>query len=69
MLCVLILSTFLVGIHADNFLVLGDWGGSPFYPYSTLIERTTAHQMSITAVQNKTSFVVALGKIFVLNSL
>lgn len=60
------ISVFLViyclsGIRGDNFLALGDWGGSPLPPYSTLIERSTATQMAATADEQKSKFVLALG--------
>lgn len=59
---ILLLLNCFIGSHGDNFLVLGDWGGSSLPPYFTNIEKSTAKQMADTASQKKTSFVLALGK-------
>jgi len=48
--------------NAGNFLVLGDWGGIPVRPYTTTVEESTAKQMSKTAEEKESQFVVALGK-------
>lgn len=47
-----------------NFLVLGDWGGLPFTPYRTFIEKDVAQSMEAMATQYNTSFQVALGDNF-----
>lgn len=47
-----------------NFLVLGDWGGLPLYPYTTEIEEKTSKQMADVAARVNARFVVALGDNF-----
>lgn len=47
-----------------RFLVLGDWGGLPFYPYGTPIEFAVGYQMGSIARSYKTSFTLALGDNF-----
>ena len=47
-----------------DFLVIGDWGGIPFYPYNTEIENSVAGQMSRYALNNNIQFVLALGDNF-----
>ena len=50
-----------------NFLVLGDWGGSPSPPYRTPIEVNVADMMAEVSSERNSQFVVALGiLIFVL---
>ena len=49
------------GLDGLNFLALGDWGGLPYPPYHTVIEETTANQMSVTAENMDAKFVIALG--------
>ena len=47
-----------------KFLVIGDWGGLPFFPYRTPIEETVANQMGKFADKSKAEFVLALGDNF-----
>ncbi|XP_072032237.1 tartrate-resistant acid phosphatase type 5-like isoform X2 [Amphiura filiformis] len=47
-----------------HFMVLGDWGGIPIYPYYTPDEVAVAKQMSIIAENINASFVMALGDNF-----
>ena len=47
-----------------RFLALGDWGGLPFWPYATPLEKAVGEQMGRIAKTNKTSFTVALGDNF-----
>ena len=47
-----------------RFLSLGDWGGSPDYPYTTKVETAVADQMGAIADIYQTSFNLALGDNF-----
>lgn len=47
-----------------RFLVLGDWGGLPYPPYVTPIEKATARMMAKTASQMGADFILALGDNF-----
>ncbi|XP_055519933.1 tartrate-resistant acid phosphatase type 5a isoform X2 [Leucoraja erinacea] len=47
-----------------RFLALGDWGGLPFAPYTTPVEKTTAHQMGVVAETMGVDFILALGDNF-----
>ncbi|XP_065058890.1 tartrate-resistant acid phosphatase type 5-like [Rhopilema esculentum] len=47
-----------------NFLVLGDWGGSPSPPYRTPIEVSVADMMAEVSSERNSQFVVALGDNF-----
>ena len=50
--------------HSDNslsFLLLGDWGGDPHYPYTTAAEVSCAKQMGSKAEMLSANFTVALG--------
>ncbi|OQR76393.1 tartrate-resistant acid phosphatase type 5-like [Tropilaelaps mercedesae] len=47
-----------------RFLVFGDWGGIPFYPYSTVIQRRTAKKMAQFASRREVQFILALGDNF-----
>ena len=47
-----------------KFLVLGDWGGLPNFPYRTLIEKSVATQMGKFANSMGTRFQLALGDNF-----
>ncbi|XP_029850269.2 tartrate-resistant acid phosphatase type 5-like [Ixodes scapularis] len=53
---------------ADNqsvrFLVFGDWGGLPFYPYTTRIQRNLAKTMAAVAAIKNVDFVLSLGDNF-----
>ena len=47
-----------------NFLVLGDWGGSPDPPYTTEAEKSVASVMGSVAASEKSQFTLALGDNF-----
>lgn len=47
-----------------KFLVLGDWGGLPYPPYITGVQKATAREMSKVAEQVGADFVLALGDNF-----
>ncbi|XP_076133355.1 tartrate-resistant acid phosphatase type 5a [Alosa pseudoharengus] len=46
------------------FLAIGDWGGLPYPPYITPIEKATAVEMGRIAEQMGTDFILALGDNF-----
>ena len=45
-----------------NFLVLGDWGGLPYSPYRTDVEKAVSKAMGTVAENINAQFIVALGK-------
>jgi tartrate-resistant acid phosphatase type 5 len=47
-----------------RFLVLGDWGGLPVYPYVTPVETSVAKRMALLAETMNAQFVLALGDNF-----
>ena len=47
-----------------NFLILGDWGGREWWPYSTLAQVRTASGMAKIATRQNSTFVLALGDNF-----
>lgn len=47
-----------------KFLIVGDWGGLPYPPYVTGVQKATAREMSKVAEQVGTDFVLALGDNF-----
>lgn len=47
-----------------RFLVFGDWGGLPFYPYTTRIQRHLAKTMAAVASIKNIDFVLSLGDNF-----
>ncbi len=47
-----------------RFLVLGDWGGLPNFPYRTPIEEAVAVRLADIAHQRNASFTLALGDNF-----
>lgn len=47
-----------------KFLALGDWGGVPYPPYITAVQKATAREMSKVAQQMGADFVLALGDNF-----
>lgn len=47
-----------------RFLVIGDWGGLPYPPYITGVQKATAREMSKVAEQVGADFVLALGDNF-----
>ncbi|CAN8003805.1 unnamed protein product, partial [Ixodes hexagonus] len=61
-------STIRVSGPASNqsvrFLVFGDWGGLPFYPYTTRIQRNLAKTMAAVAEIKSADFVLTLGDNF-----
>lgn len=52
------------GDSALNFLVLGDWGGKPEYPYTTEAETRIASVMGKVASDMNSQFTLALGDNF-----
>ena len=52
------------GDSALNFLVLGDWGGNPEYPYTTEAETRIASVMGKVASNMNSQFTLALGDNF-----
>lgn len=58
----------LFGKETDDgnarFLIIGDWGGLPFFPYTTPSEEAVAHAMGNIAKKLNTSFQLALGDNF-----
>jgi tartrate-resistant acid phosphatase type 5 len=50
-----------------SFLVIGDWGGLPVYPFRTLIEEAVSKTMNSIAQQYDTKFQLALGDNFYFN--
>lgn len=51
-------------VHGDElrFLVVGDWGGIPWWPYTTPYETAVSRGMGKIAEQLGTQFTVALGR-------
>ncbi|XP_069021984.1 tartrate-resistant acid phosphatase type 5a isoform X1 [Embiotoca jacksoni] len=47
-----------------RFLAIGDWGGLPYPPYITAVQKTTAQEMGKVAEQMGADFVLALGDNF-----
>lgn len=47
-----------------KFLAVGDWGGLPYPPYVTAVQKATAREMSKIAEQMGADFVLALGDNF-----
>ena len=47
-----------------RFLVIGDMGGLPFFPYTTRVEVGTAHEMAKIASQYNPQFIVEIGDNF-----
>lgn len=47
-----------------KFLVVGDWGGLPYAPYVTAVEKATAREMGTVAEQMGADFILALGDNF-----
>lgn len=47
-----------------KFLAVGDWGGLPYPPYITAVQKATAQEMSKVAEQVGADFVLALGDNF-----
>ena len=53
-----------LGADALNFIVLGDWGGKPSYPYTTEAETSIAGVMGKVASEMNSQFTLALGDNF-----
>ncbi|CAN9509856.1 unnamed protein product [Ophioblennius macclurei] len=56
-------------LHSTNrtsikFLAVGDWGGIPYPPYITAVQKATAREMSKVAEQMGADFILALGDNF-----
>lgn len=47
-----------------RFLAVGDWGGVPYPPYVTAVQKTTAQEMTKVAEQMGADFILALGDNF-----
>lgn len=47
-----------------KFLAIGDWGGIPYPPYITAVQKATAKEMSKVAEQMGADFILALGDNF-----
>ncbi|XP_065809844.1 tartrate-resistant acid phosphatase type 5a isoform X2 [Labrus bergylta] len=47
-----------------KFLAVGDWGGVPYCPYVTAVQKATSREMSKVAEQMGADFVLALGDNF-----
>ena len=53
-----------VGHRQLTFLAIGDFGGLPSFPYSTLVERAVANHMAKHASNTHLDFVLTLGDNF-----
>ena len=51
-------------VDSLRFLVLGDWGGLPDWPFRTLVEQNVAKQMAAVTKTYGTKFNLALGDNF-----
>ena len=62
------LSTDLCHASDDSrsFLVVGDWGGISFHPYTTPVQTAVADEMAVMASRDGADFVVTLGDNFYL---
>ena len=58
----LLLSLTLARGDELRFLVIGDWGGIPTWPYTTPYETAVSQGMGKIAQQLGTQFTVALGR-------
>lgn len=61
--------TLSLSVRSENrtsikFLAVGDWGGVPYAPYTTAVQKATAQEMSKVAEQMGADFVLALGDNF-----
>ena len=66
-LCIVVLLLLCCLSRADeslNFLVVGDWGGQPRYPYYTPAEKEIAAVMGDKATEIGSKFTWALGDNF-----
>ena len=55
---------FLAGQDSLRFIVMGDWGGLPDFPYRTPIEKAVGKQMGKIADGIDSQFTLALGDNF-----
>ena len=55
---------FIENRTSIKFLAVGDWGGVPYPPYITAVQKATAREMSKIAEQMGADFVLALGDNF-----
>lgn len=66
--CWLLRCLFFVSLKENRtsikFLALGDWGGVPYPPYITAVQKATAGEMSVVAERMGADFVLALGDNF-----
>lgn len=61
----LLLFSFLTENRTSiKFLAVGDWGGVPYPPYITAVQKATAREMSKVAEQMGADFILALGDNF-----
>ncbi|XP_078371357.1 tartrate-resistant acid phosphatase type 5-like [Oculina patagonica] len=63
-LVIFLLSFTLIRSDELRFLVVGDWGGMPVWPYTTPYETAVSRGMGKTAEKLQTQFTVALGDNF-----
>ena len=61
LLLILGLSRTALSDNSLSFLLLGDWGGDPHYPYTTAAEVSCAKQMGTKAEMLSANFTVSLG--------
>ena len=61
-LAIFLISVALVRGDELRFLVVGDWGGMPVWPYATPYETAVSRGMGKIAEKLGTQFTVALGK-------
>lgn len=64
------LNALLLGrcdVQKKSFLVVGDWGGISFHPFTTPVQTAVADEMAALASRDGADFVVALGDNFYLN--
>jgi len=61
-LVIFLLSLSLVRGDELRFLVIGDWGGMPIWPYTTPYETAVSKGMGEIAQQLGTQFTIALGR-------
>ena len=62
LLAIFLTSVAYVRCDELRFLVVGDWGGMPWFPYTTPYETAVSIAMGKVAQELGTQFTVALGK-------
>ena len=55
---------FFADGNVIRMIVMGDWGGLPFWPYFSPFEKATASQIMKVAVAEQSDFLLALGDNF-----